>query len=162
MASAETGTCGIEHELDASHGFHKRIAAWRFGPVTLFRNQGSGMRYWQTPKHLRQDSWNTVSILTQLHGQGGFAWDGRQRQLTAYDLAIASKATGPWEWRWSGTGQSLGVMVDADLLGLSDDVIRTAIANTPRSDITPAALPPARPQCRCRPPGRRTRSPRAR
>ncbi|GAA2205857.1 helix-turn-helix domain-containing protein [Nonomuraea monospora] len=140
VATAETGTCGIEHELDAGHGFRKRIAAWRFGPVTLFRNQGSGMRYWQTLRHLRQDSWNTVSVLTQSHGQGGFGWDGQQRRLTAHDLALASKSTGPWECRWSGTGQSLGLMLDADLLGLPDDVIRTAIANTPHSDITPLLL----------------------
>ncbi|ROO88185.1 AraC-like DNA-binding protein [Actinocorallia herbida] len=140
MATAETGACGVAHELDGDRGFRKRLASWRFGPVTLFRTEGSGMRYWQTPKHLRRDSWNTVSILTQLHGEGGFAWDGRQRRLTADGLAIASKATGPWEWRWSGTGRSLGLMLDADVLGLPDRMIRTAVALTPHSDIAPLLL----------------------
>ncbi|MFD5871114.1 helix-turn-helix domain-containing protein [Streptomyces sp. NPDC060322] len=140
MAVAEAGACGIEHQTDTGHRFHKRLAAWKFGPVTLFSNQGSGMRYWQTPRHLRQDSWNTVSIITQVRGEGGFAWNGQQRSLTRRDLAIASKSTGPWECRWSGTGESLGLMVEADRLGLPDRLIRAVLPHARYSEITPLLL----------------------
>ncbi|MGW9210504.1 helix-turn-helix domain-containing protein [Embleya sp. NPDC055664] len=140
MAIAEAGMCGIEHEGDADARFHKRMEAWYFGPVTLFRTRGSGMRYWQTPAHLRRDSWDTVSLMTQTTGAGGFGWGGLQRRLTSADIALAGKSVGPWECRWSGTGESLALMFDADRLGLSDGMVRSAIPRIPHSEITPLVL----------------------
>ncbi|MGJ6963123.1 hypothetical protein ACSDR0_14545 [Streptosporangium sp. G11] len=91
VATAEAGTCGIEHELDAGHGFRKRIAAWRFGPVTLFRNQGSGMRYWQTPICARTPGTPSRSSLSPT---GGAASAGTASSATS-PLAISPSPANP-------------------------------------------------------------------
>ncbi|GAB3895601.1 helix-turn-helix transcriptional regulator [Microbispora bryophytorum] len=135
FATAATGACGIEHELDADGRFHKRLNAWSFGPVTLFRTHGSGMRYWQTPQHLRRGPWNTFEVMTQTLGTGGFVCNGDQRRVTSRDLVLAGKSAGPWEINWSGTGESVALMMDADKLGLPDSMIRTAVTLAPYNDV---------------------------
>ncbi|GAA3222013.1 hypothetical protein [Actinocorallia longicatena] len=136
FATAETGACGVEHELGADGEFHSRLHAWHFGPVTLFRTQGSGMRYWQSPRHVSRDPWNTVSVMTQSAGRAGFACGGRQRRLGSPDLALAGRAAGAWEWNWSGTGESLALMMDVEELGLPDAMIRAAVPLAAHSDVT--------------------------
>lgn len=140
VATGATGASSAEHELDQRGDFRKRVEAWTFGPVVLFATTGSGMRYWQTARHLRMDSWNTVSVITQAAGRGGFIWNDHQQVVTADDLVLTSKSAGYWETRWSGTGTSIAFMVDAEQVGLPERMIHSAVPLIAHSPVTPLLL----------------------
>ncbi|MFI9559391.1 helix-turn-helix domain-containing protein [Nonomuraea endophytica] len=136
----ETGSCGVEHEPGPDGLFSKRLEGWRFGPVALYLNSGTGMRYWQTSRHLRMDSRNTVSVLAQVAGNGQFIWNDHQQVLTARDLVVATKSAGYWERTWSGLGSNIALMIDAEQIALPDSMIHTAVPRIARSPITPLLL----------------------
>ncbi|MGW9210505.1 helix-turn-helix domain-containing protein [Embleya sp. NPDC055664] len=138
VATGAAGASSVEHE--PGERFRKRVETWTFGPVVLFATSGSGMRYWQTARHLRMDSRNTVSVITQPVGRGGFIWNDHQRAVTSDDLVLTSKSAGYWETRWSGTGTSVAFMVDVEQLELPERVIHNAVPLIGRSPITPLLL----------------------
>ncbi|ROO86273.1 AraC-like DNA-binding protein [Actinocorallia herbida] len=139
-AVGTSGACSIEHELDEGVRFRKRMEIWHFGPVVLFANSGSGMRYWQTEQHLRLDGRDSISLFSQVHGTGGFVCNDRQRSLTSADLAFTCKSAGYWETRWSGAGESIAFMLDAERLGLPGSMIRDATPLAEHSEIAPMLL----------------------
>ncbi|ROO88186.1 AraC-like DNA-binding protein [Actinocorallia herbida] len=136
----ETGSCAIDHEPGADGHVHKRIKSWHFAPFALYHTSGSGFRYWQTARHLRQDSWNTVSIVTVPAGRGGFIWNDHQQDMAARDLAITNKSAGYWEVNWTGTGATLCLLADAAHVGLPDSMIHTAAPHVAHSPVTPLLL----------------------
>ncbi|MEU5877472.1 helix-turn-helix domain-containing protein [Spirillospora sp. NPDC047279] len=138
VAAGESGSCSIEQErLDA--GMWKRLEVWNFGPLTLFATHGTGMRIWRTPRHARFDSMNSVSVITQSTGAGRFVWNGHQRHVEQHDLVLAHKTAG-YEYAWSGPGLSVAFMVDADLLGMPEHLVRAAIPLMSVSNLTPLLL----------------------
>ncbi|GAA4930564.1 AraC-like DNA-binding protein [Nonomuraea thailandensis] len=139
-ALGQTGSCGVEHELGPDGLMSKRLEGWRFGPVAMYFNSGTGMRYWQTSRHLRMDSWNTVSVLAQVAGPGRFIWNDHQQVLTARDLVVASKSAGYWERTWSGVGSNIALMIDAEQIALPDSMIHNAVPRITLSPITPLVL----------------------
>ncbi|MBD3142176.1 helix-turn-helix domain-containing protein [Microbispora bryophytorum] len=138
IASGESGSCSVEHEDDGDR-LWKRLEVWRFGPLTLFATQGSGMRIRRTARHARFDSSQTVSVITQSAGRGAFSWNGHQQRVTADTLVLAHKTAG-YEYGWSGSGLSVAFMVGADELGLPEDMVRTAIPLLSSSRIRPLLL----------------------
>ncbi|GAA4930571.1 AraC-like DNA-binding protein [Nonomuraea thailandensis] len=139
-AVAETGSCAIDHEPGPDGHVNKRIEAWHFDPFALYHTSGSGFRYWQTARHLRMDSWNTISIITVPAGKGGFIWNDHQQAMTPRDLTITNKSAGYWEVNWSGTGATLCLLADAAHVGPPDSMIHTAVPHIPHSPITPLLL----------------------
>ncbi|MFI6519772.1 helix-turn-helix domain-containing protein [Spirillospora sp. NPDC050679] len=137
-AVGNAGACSIEHEPDVR--FHKRMEVWHFGPVVLFSNSGSGMRYWQTEHHLRMDHWNTISLFNQARGEGGFVCNDRRRRMTPADLAFTCKSAGYWEARWTGTGENIAFMLDARHVDLPESMVHNAMFSAERSDIAPLLL----------------------
>ncbi|GAB3895630.1 hypothetical protein GCM10027612_48680 [Microbispora bryophytorum subsp. camponoti] len=131
------GSCSIEPELDERGRFRMRLQAWQFGPVGLFANFGSGMRYLQTERDLRRDHWSSISIFNQATGDGGFIWNDTERRLTSDDLAFACKSARYWESRWSNTGENVGLQLRADQVGLPEDLIRDAMPLAGHSSLTP-------------------------
>ncbi|QXJ21342.1 helix-turn-helix domain-containing protein [Actinomadura graeca] len=137
-AAGESGSCSIEHERPGE-GVWKRVEVWKFGPLTLFATHGSGMRIWRTPRHARFDSMNSVSVITQSTGTGSFAWNGHQQRVTPNTMVLAHKTAG-YEYSWSGNGLSVAYMVDADLLGMPEHLVRTAIPLLSNSSMGPLLL----------------------
>ncbi|MGW0755013.1 helix-turn-helix domain-containing protein [Streptomyces sp. NPDC002814] len=138
VAAGESGSCSIEHE-HPEVGIWKKLEVWSFGPLTLFATHGSGMRIWRTPRHARFDSLDTVSIITQSQGTGAFTWNGHQQRVGRDALALAHKTAG-YEYEWSGSGLSVAFMVDADRLGLPEQLVRAAIPLLHHSRIGPLLL----------------------
>ncbi|MFD5871115.1 helix-turn-helix domain-containing protein [Streptomyces sp. NPDC060322] len=137
----ETGSCAIDHEPGPDGHISKRIETWNFAPFSMYLNSGnSGFRYWQTARHLRQDSWNTVSIISQAVGQGSFIWNDHQQTMTTRDLIITNKSAGYWEINWTGPGATLCLLADAGQVGLPDRIVHAAVPHVLRSPVTPLLL----------------------
>ncbi|ROO88187.1 AraC-like DNA-binding protein [Actinocorallia herbida] len=136
----QTGSCAVEHEPGPDGHIAKRLEGWRFGPVAMYFNSGTGMRYWQTSRHLRMDSWNTISVLTQATGHGRFIWNDYRQTITAKDLFVTTKSAGYWERNWSGPGSTIAFMIDAEQIALPDSLIHTAVPRIARSPVTPVLL----------------------
>ncbi|MFG1827262.1 helix-turn-helix domain-containing protein [Microbispora bryophytorum] len=137
---AETGTCALELEMDDDGVFRRRLEQWRFGAITMHATHGSGMRYWQTARHLRMDSWNIVSVMTQSVGRGGFIWNDLQQSVTRDELVVTNKSAGYWEYNWAGFGSALAFMFDLDEVALPERMVHSAVPRVIHSSVTPLLL----------------------
>ncbi|ROO86275.1 AraC-like DNA-binding protein [Actinocorallia herbida] len=136
VAATESGLCTIEHERPDTR---IRLERWNFGPLTMFSTRGSGIRVGRTLRQVRRDSVNTISITTQSHGEAFSVWDGTPRGIDLTSLVMSQKTAG-YDYGWSGSGQSLAVMVDADRLALPDHQVRAAIPLIATSAAAPLLL----------------------
>ncbi|MFC9975721.1 helix-turn-helix domain-containing protein [Spirillospora sp. NPDC127200] len=140
VAEGEAGTCSLEHQTDERGHFWQRLETWQFGPLTMICTTGTGMRYWRTPRHLRMDSKNYVSLLTQSVGTGGLLWNDYRQRITGKTLYLEHRTDAHYEYNWSNMGQSIACVIDFDHLKLPDGLVRAAIPLVVDSGIAPLLL----------------------
>lgn len=139
-AVAGTGICGMTHDPGLEGVARWRIEQWQFGPVSIITTSGPGTRYWQTTRHLRMDSWNTIAGMTQISGRSGFIWNDFQRVVDVGDLALTNKSAGFWEYNRTGINESLSFLIEFDQIGLPESMVHAAVPQVQHSAITPLLL----------------------
>ena len=115
----------VAHEdVTAVHG---RIDLWDFGPASLMRQHGSGIRMTRTATQLRRSAPERISLSLLTGGR----WAYTQRDISETGVAgqaqlVLTDLTSAFDYDRRGVGGSQSLLVDVDQLNLPVDVIRTA------------------------------------
>ena len=114
----------IHEDVTAVHG---RIDFWDFGPASVMRQHGSGIRMTRTATQLRTSAPERIALSLLTRGR----WAYTQRDHTQAVAAgqahfVLTDLTSAFDYERRGVGGSHTLMVDFDHLSLPVDVIRNA------------------------------------
>ncbi|MBP2327175.1 AraC-like DNA-binding protein [Kibdelosporangium banguiense] len=119
--------CYVIHE-DPDGDVHALMGVWDLGSANIFTNRASGIRLLRTAKQAKQDVEPVVALSVQQLAHG------RHEQLTVRQVIrpgelMAVDLSAPYEFSWPGNGAAGCVQIPFEQLGLSVDIIRSAVGN---------------------------------
>jgi hypothetical protein len=134
-----------------------RMEYWSLGSAEIIATRGTGFTMRRSPQHLRSEGPPFVALSMQTSGSGHFEHLGTQRWMQPGQMMLVD-LTRPYQFGWTGRGGNQGLQVSYELLGLSPDIVRRAVAGVEASplaellrDHLPSWAPAAEPSWAPRP-----------
>lgn len=132
-ALAESSRAAVALE-NPDAGVHARMELWQLGPISLFRNESSGIRMFRAARHARADPTPVVALAVHERSPARLDQFGGPQDISAGEL-MAVDLGAPFEFAWSTHGASRALQLPANELGLPAEVIRRAATRLPSSSL---------------------------